>query len=146
MDSYGIYNTMSFKIRRILKFLFLFYFVVYALSPLCYPFTQTKEAVLVSKETKTDFQDIRLFLWQTVWQKVIPQEESSDNTGDICFIRKTRAILGSDHVIKMKEYSASSEHTFVLPTTQLCMTLVFNLVLPHRVFYPFLSGLSPPAV
>ncbi len=142
-----VYIAMGFKKRYIFKSLFLLYFSFYAISPLCYSETQLDEAAVVTREPMLESKNIRLFLWEIMYSKMIPQKDSSDNTGNVWFIKKTRGILGSDNIIKInQENSASTEDTFILPTTQLYKTLFLNLSLPYKGFYPLFSGLSPPSV
>lgn len=138
---------MIFKKRHIFNFLFLFYFLFYAISPLCYSETQLDNPGAVTRETTHESKSIRLFLWEIIYSKIIQQKDASNNTCNIYFIKKARAILGSDTITKItREYSAFTENTFILLETQLYITFTLILSSLYEGFYPLFSGLSPPSV
>ncbi len=137
---------MCFKKKHFFRFLFIFYFLFYAISPLCYSIALNETAV-IKGEINHDFKKIRLFLWDLIYSTVLQREAPEDNSSNVCLIKKARAILGSDTTTKItREYSASSENTFILPETQLYITFVLIPNSPFGGFYPLFSGLSPPSV
>lgn len=132
--------------KRTFKFLFVAYFLFYAISPLCYSDSQIGDTSIVIKQTRHESKNIRPFLLDIIYSKLTQKKDTPENSNDVYLIEKIRAILGPNNIGNlMQEYSISTEKLFILPSVQSYTLPVLTLPPLYNGFHPLFSGLSPPS-
>jgi hypothetical protein len=91
---------------RLFCFLFFFYFIVYAISPLTYTFPDKKlsenglEVSKASSKAPLAAKSIRVFLWEIIMEKVAARKDGAheQTNDDAIIIRKKRALMSESAV------------------------------------------------
>lgn len=79
---------MFSKKGKIFTFLFIFYFLFYAIAPLCYSESQIDGTPTVTKQTTYDFKNIRLFLVDIIHSKLTQKKDTPENSNNVYLIKK----------------------------------------------------------
>jgi hypothetical protein len=101
---------MNIHKRNVFGLFFLFYFAVYAVSPIIYTLSsgRTSEIIRGKGEVPSFAEGFQVPLVETVWGKFIPREEEQTGGSAVKFlIRKKRAVLPENRLAKMPYPDAS---------------------------------------
>lgn len=138
--------------RNILGILFFIYFLFYVLSPLCYAEDGLKKSdggYAITYAAKYGTKNIHV-IWEFVLSTLFQKENrENNNSGVQLIIKKDRAVLGSNGIVKIVQPEL---------TETKCNALIYTyeglstpaVQLPdydcRNGFYRLSSGLSPPRV
>jgi len=138
---------MASKNKKVLKLLFVSWFLFYAVSPLSYHLAQLEDTPAITKKTDRGANGLRLFLGELMWSKLFQQEKSKDSPeNNRVIIKKARAISNSNNdFTKLKDgYAVPARNLHVFSSTLLSASTVKYPPLYHSSYYGKFSGLSPP--
>ncbi len=139
---------MSCRKRYIITFLFLIYFLLYVVSPLCYAEDGLSEDSTIMHAAKYDIKNIRV-IWELILSKLAQKEDAEDNSSGVrFFIKKGRAVLSSNNTVNVAQ-SESEAPLFDVYYPRIESGTLFAWVTdadPQHGFYSSFSGLSPPRV
>jgi hypothetical protein len=151
---------MNFRKKYTITFLFLFYFLLYVVSPLCYAEDRISEDSIITHAAKYNTPlipplsrgelkgGVRV-IWELILSKFSQKEDAEDGSPDVrFFIRKARAVLSSNNTIKVaqSESGAPPLNDHFQRIESVTFSAEFTDVDPQRGFYSSFSGLSPPRV
>jgi hypothetical protein len=103
--------TFSLGKKQLFTLLFFLYYIVYAISPLTYTFSEQKnlENSREPGQASPAVKGIRLFLWELVMENVVsPEETAPDHTAETVLIKKKRALLPEDAAAKLLPFDTAS--------------------------------------
>ena len=142
----------SYRKKYLFSSIFLFYFIVYAISPLSYPCTAKKIAGNFRSSDKTSClsKDLDIFFWELICTKLVSRKDvsHSSSTARILF-RKARAILPEDlntKIVDSEDVSIAEGYLAPVsyPLSKLAILYYGQGPLEeHRLLH---SGPSPPSV
>ncbi|BCB95431.1 hypothetical protein JZK55_03530 [Dissulfurispira thermophila] len=138
---------MQRRRKHIITFLFLVYFFLYVVSPLCYAEDRLDEGSQISHAAKCNIKNIRI-IWELVLSRLTQNENADDsNSGVKFFIKKARAVLSLNNIVKLLQESAVPpiDNCF-LRTESVAFFAELADVSYQQGFYLSFSGLSPPQV
>ncbi len=134
--------------RNIITFLFLFYFLLYVVSPFCYAEDRLSEDSAITHTAKYDIKNIRV-IWELILSKLSQKENTEDSRSSVhFFIKKARAVLSSNNTVKAaqpeSEVPPLNDH---FPRVEsVTFSAWFTDAGPQHGFRSLFSGLSPPLV
>lgn len=139
---------MNCRKRYIFIFLFLVYFLLYVVSPLCYAEDGLSEDSTITHAAKHDTKKIRV-IWELILSKLSHKENAEDSRSGVHFFaKKARAVLSSNNIVK-----ASQSESEVPPLNDhfprmesVTFFTGFADADSQQGFYSSFSGLSPPSV
>lgn len=151
---------MNCRKRYIFTFLFLVYFLLYVVSPLCYAEDGLSEDSTITHAAKYNTPLIPplsrgelkggvCVIWELILSKLSQKEDREDShSGLHFFIKKARAVLSSNNIVK----AAQSES--VVPQLNDHFLRIESVTFssgvadadPQKGFYSSFSVLSPPCV
>ncbi|MEW6214300.1 MAG: hypothetical protein AB1478_03720 [Nitrospirota bacterium] len=133
--------------RNFFKILFLIYFLLYVVSPICYVENRLNEDNKITRETGYDVKNV-VFIWELIVSKLLQQENLIDKPSNVRFlIKKPRAVLDTDNITKVTQTESTTYLDDPIPSLKPLIPLV-QLPKPDSQdgFYLTFSGLSPPSV
>jgi hypothetical protein len=138
------------KKKQIILPLFLFYFVVYAISPLSHigPVNLADEHTYVEQRKPTSFKNVEIFFLDAFFSSFTDREDADDSTSRVVLYKKIRAVIQSltDAKYKLTNISGNVEKQPVLDVVPFTIREVRESVpRPYDGFFAFFSGLSPPS-
>jgi hypothetical protein len=139
---------MNFRKRYIITFLFLVYFLLYVVSPLCYAEDRLSEDSTITHAAKHNTKNIRV-IWELILSKLAQKEDTEDSRPGVhFFIKKARAVLNSNNTVKaaQSECAVSSFNNLVFFEESLTPLFLLPEPIPQKGFHSSFSGLSPPHV
>ncbi len=141
----------SYKKRDFVSSLFLFYFIVYAVSPLSYSYTAKKVVGNFSAPDTTSCvsKDIDIFFWELICTKLASKREVPNSNSITILFRKARAILPKDINIEiMHSEDLYVAEGYLVPVSYPLSTLaiLFRGQGQLEDYPPMHSGPSPPSV
>lgn len=139
---------MNCRKRYIFTFLFLAYFLLYAVSPLCYANDILSEEGLITHSTKHNTKNIRV-IWELILSGLFQKENPEDSrSGAHFFIKKARAVLSSSNILKTAQQESESSYLSNFNFSGEVFPPLYHSVniAPQKGFYRSFSGLSPPRV
>lgn len=140
---------MNCRKRYIFTFLFLVYFLLYVVSPLCYAEDGLSEDSTITHAAKFNIKNIRV-IWELILSKLSQKEDAEDSRSGVhFFIKKARAVLSSNNTVKAAQQSESEVPPLNDHFPRMESVTFFAGVAdadPQRGFYSSFSGLSPPRV
>jgi len=144
--SFVLYITMFSRKGKIFTFLFIFYFLFYAVSPLSHSLTQSDDATVTTGEKNCETKDSYLFFGDLIWLKFFQKKEHKGGSDNFrLLIKKARAILKSNNTIKLtQEYAIPDKNVFVLSLTRFYVSFIPEHLSSYNGFPSLFSGLSPP--
>jgi hypothetical protein len=141
-----------FKKRYIFSLVILFYFLIYAISPLSYTFTAGKALGSFSDAGKTHFisKNIGIFLWELICENLV-SKKNIPHTGstDRIFFKKARAILPEDFnakIIHLEDISIAGSLPFLSVASPSGLPVLSDAAFPLQEYDHLYSGHSPPSV
>lgn len=140
--------NMQSRKRHIITLLFLVYFLLYVVSPLCYAEDGLSEDSTITHAAKYDIKNIRV-IWELILSKLSQKEDREDNhSGVHFFIKKARAVLSSNNTVKtaQSESEVISLDNLFPRVESVAFYIEFTDADPQQGFYSSFSGLSPPRV
>jgi hypothetical protein len=142
---------LAYRKNRIILFLFLLYFTVYAISPLSHmgPVNSADGFACVEQKKSSSFKDVQIFFLDIFFSSFTDREDADDSTSRLVLFKKIRAVVQSltDIKYKLVKISGNVENqsfSDVVPFT--IRELRESSPKPYDSFLAFFSGLSPPAV
>lgn len=141
-----LYITMSLNKGKIFTFLFIFYFLFYAVSPLSHSLTQLDDATVTTGEKNCETKGTRLLFGELIWLKFFQKKEHQGSSDKFrLMIKKARAILKSNNTIKLtQKYAIPDKNVFVLSLTRFYVSFIPDHLSSYHGFPCLFSGLSPP--
>lgn len=139
---------MNCRKRYIFTFLFLIYFLLYVVSPLCYAEERLSEGGLITHATKHNTKNIRV-IWELILSGLFQKENPEDRGPDVHFlIKKARAVLSSSNILKTAQQESESSYLSNFNFSgEVSPPLIHSVnIAPQKGFYRSFSGLSPPRV
>jgi len=141
----------SYKKKYLFSSIFLFYFIVYAISPLSYPYTAKKTGGKFRSSDKTSClsKDLDIFFWELICTKLVPKKAVPHSSSTTILLRKARAILPEDlslKIIDSKDVSVAEGCLVPVSYPSSKLAMLFDGQSPleeHRLLH---SGPSPPSV
>lgn len=140
--------NMQSRKRHTITLLFLVYFILYVVSPLCYAEDRLSEDSTITHAAKYDIKNIRV-IWELILSKLSQKEDREDNhSGVHFFIKKARAVLSSNNTVKaVKSESEVLSLNNLFPRVEsVAFYIEFTDADLQSGFYSSFSGLSPPRV
>lgn len=140
--------NMQSRKRHIITLLFLVYFLLYVVSPLCYAEEGLSEDSTITHAAKYDIKNIRV-IWELILSKLSQKEDREYNhSGVHFFIKKARAVLSSNNTVKtaQSESEVISLDNLFPRVESVAFYIEFTDADPQQGFYSSFSGLSPPRV
>ena len=138
---------MIFRKRNIFNFLFLVYFLLYVISPICYAEDGLNEKFIIAHETKQDTKNLRV-IWELILSKLLRKDYSENNDSGVqLIIKKARAVLSSNNITKTAQAEfevADNAATPYAVSSDVLSPLADPK--PQNGSYLSFSGLSPPVV
>lgn len=141
-----------FKKRYIFSLVFLFYFLIYAISPLSYTFTAKKAFRSFSDAEKTHCisKNIDIFLWELICENLVSKKNipHSDST-DRIFFRKARAILPEDfntRIVHLEDISIAESLPVLSVSSPSGLPILSDAACLLQEYDHLYSGHSPPSV
>lgn len=139
---------MNYRKKYFFTVLFLVYFLLYVVSPLCYANDRLSEEGLITHSTKHNTKNIRV-IWELILSGLFQKENPEDRGPDVHFlIKKARAVLSSSNILKTAQQESESSYLSnfsfsgeVFPPLSHSVNIA-----PQKGFYRSFSGLSPPRV
>lgn len=151
---------MNCRKRYILTFLFLVYFLLYVVSPLCYAEDGLSEDSTITHAAKYNTSlipplsrgelkgGVRV-IWELILSRLSQKEDTEDSRSGLhFFIKKARAVLNLNNTVK-----AAQSESEVPPLSDYfprIESITFSAGIadadPQCGFYSSFSGLSPPRV
>lgn len=140
--------NMQSRKRHTITLLFIVYFILYVVSPLCYAEDRLSEDSTITHAAKYGIKNIRV-IWELILSKLSQKEDREDNhSGVHFFIKKARAVLSSNNTVKaVKSESEVLSLNNLFPRVEsVAFYIEFTDADPESGFYSSFSGLSPPRV
>jgi hypothetical protein len=134
--------------RYIFTFLFLFYFLLYVVSPLCYAEDRISKDSTITHAAKHNTKNIRV-IWELILSKLSQKEDTEDSSSGVhFFIKKARAVLSSNNTAKaaQSESEVPPLNDYFQRIESVTFSAEFTDADPQQGFYSSFSGLSPPRV
>lgn len=160
MCSFMVKINMQRRKRHIITFLFLFYFLLYVVSPFCYAEDGLSEDSTITDAAKYDTPlipplsrgelkgGVRV-IWELILSKLSQKEDTEDNRSGVhFFIKKARAVLSSNNTVKaaQSESEVPPLNDHFPQMESVTFSAEFTDADPQQGFYSSFSGLSPPRV
>lgn len=141
--------TFSLGKKRLFTLFFFLYYIVYAISPLTYTFTEQKnlENSCESSPASPVLKDIRLFLWELVMENVGSPEETGPDHNDTVLIKKKRALLPENTTAKLLPFdTALIPKDHYAPPVPICGLTTGHVAFhgTREGFFTVYAGHSPP--
>jgi hypothetical protein len=142
---------LAYKKNKIIVFLFLLYFVVYAISPLSHigPVNSADEHTYVEQKKAVSFKNVQIFFLDIFFSSFTGREDADDSSSRLVLFKKIRAVVQSltDTKNKLVKISGNVENLPVSDVVSFTIREVWESTpKPYDDFLAFFSGLSPPAV
>jgi hypothetical protein len=140
-----------YRKKYILTFGFIFYFFIYAISPLSHSLS-AKNFInkFAAQDSAPGFStSANIYVWDLICSRLVFGNTASSDSTDRILFRKARAILPSDTNFKIAHLeNASVADSFFIPFDHSLSRLAGTLDRrsPLQDYRPLYSGLSPPAV
>lgn len=134
--------------RHIITFLYLSYFLLYVVSPLCYAEDRLSEDSTITDAAKYNIKNFRV-IWELILSKLSLKEDAEESSSAVqFFIKKARAILSSNNTVKViqPECAVSSFNCLYFFQKSLIPLFLLQKPNPQKECYSSFSGLSPPLV
>lgn len=141
-----------FKKKYIFNLVVLFYFLIYAISPLSYTYTARKAFRNFGDADKPHCVsgNIDIFLWELiskdlVFRNHIPHSDSTDRI----FFRKARAILPEDfntRIVHLEDISIAESLPVLSVSFPSGLPVLLKAACPLQEYEHLYSGHSPPSV
>lgn len=151
---------MQRRKRHIITFLFLVYFLLYIVSPLCYAEDSLSEDSTIMHAAKYDTPlipplskgklkgSVRI-IWELILSKLSQKEDAEDSRSSVqFFIKKARAVLNSNNTVKaaQSESAVPMLNDYSPQIESVTFSAEITDADPQQGFYLLFSGLSPPRV
>lgn len=151
---------MNYRKRYFFTFLFLVYFLLYVVSPLCYANDRLSEGGLITHSTKHNTPlipplsrgelkgGVRV-IWELILSGLFQKENPEDRGPDVHFlIKKARAVLSSSNILKTAQQESESSYLSNFNFSGEVFSPLSHSVniASQKGFYRSFSGLSPPRV
>jgi len=146
--------------RYIITFLFLIYFLLYVVSPLCYAEDRLSEDSAITHAAKYNTPlipplssrelkgGVRV-IWELILSKLAQKEDTEGSRPGVhFFIKKARAVLSSNNTVKAAQSGSEVPplNDYFLQMESVTFSAGFTDADPQQGFYSSFSGLSPPLV
>jgi hypothetical protein len=138
------------KVYQVVLSLFLFYFVVYAVSPLSHmgPVNAADGHVYVEQRKSVSFKSAEIFFLEILLSSFNDREDADNSTSRFVLFKKIRAVVQSltDAKYKLVKISGNVENQSVSDVVLFTIAEVRgSSPKPYHGFLAVFSGLSPPA-
>jgi|WetSurSiteA1Bulk_404760.scaffolds.fasta_scaffold12277_1 hypothetical protein len=136
---------------NIFTFGFLFYFIIYAISPLSYNFTAKKvfRNISVSDNPHCLSDNINIFFWELICKYLVPKSnDNQSNSTDRILFKKARAILPEDitaRIVHAEDISLDRSFPVLPASPPSGFAFLADTTAPLQDYNPLYSGLSPPS-
>jgi hypothetical protein len=138
------------KKKQIRLFIFLLYFVVYAISPLSHmgSFNLADQHIYFKQKKPASFKNVQIFFLEIFFSNFNDRENANDSSSRRILFKKTKAVIQSllDTKYKLAKISGNVENQLgadVVPFT--VREVQESSLKPYDNFLDVFSGLSPPS-
>ncbi|MEW6409586.1 MAG: hypothetical protein AB1488_05675 [Nitrospirota bacterium] len=136
---------MTFQKRHLFKFLFLIYFPLYVISPLCYAGEWLNEDYSIGYKTRHNVKNIQV-VGALVFLNFFQQKDDENSQSNVyLMIKKPCAVLAPNTIVKLTHSVTavfSSNNIFFSLEPLISLVQSINS-LPEDGYYLSFSGLSP---
>jgi len=140
-----------YKKKYIFSLVFLFYFFIYAISPLSYTFTAKKafRNVNFSGSPHCISENTNIFFWEIICKNLVAKSNNhQSNSTDRILFKKARAILPEDittRIVHAEDITLDGSPP-ALPASLLSgFAILADTATPLQNYNPLYSGPSPPS-
>jgi hypothetical protein len=137
--------------KYIFSLLFLLSFLIYAVSPLSYPFAaKWSSRSARSADRAHHLHNLNILFWELICAKLDSKKDhpDADSTSRVLF-RKARAILPQDansRIFCLEDVVVSENHAVFLAASLSGSSIPLDELEQRQVYLSAHSGLSPPSV